>query len=359
MKSLSARRQSGMILLAVLWVMVGMTLAASLFSAWVLQSRENAAKLLNAAEAQYQARSLQAAIIYTRITAAAGPEGAAWPSAGQQSPGQQAQPMFDSLEDFLSGAPPRQAGTGGATGAAMQMDGRTLAKGKLRIIVQDRAGLIGLLTLDDLMLTRLAQGTQGLNSARLRDTLNDYMDADQLHRLQGAEAPEYQRLKRSPPLDGILRSPLQLRDIIAWDDALAKYSDAWILENFRVDGGHFLNANSAPSSALQLILPKPETAASLLTQRPMRSALQFNALQGRGEDNFVGISPGQGLRIWWWLEGDAAATVDDIQFNALQPGRDAIGLNWSTRVALSEKLANSPVEQVDHPFFHSTHVIGR
>lgn len=95
-----AHRQSGMILLAVLWVMVGMTLAASLFSAWVLQSRENAAKLLDAAEAQHQARSLQAAIIYTRITAAAGPEGAPWPNSQQQGDGQQAQPMFDSLEDF-------------------------------------------------------------------------------------------------------------------------------------------------------------------------------------------------------------------------------------------------------------------
>ena len=350
-----AHRQSGMILLAVLWVMVGMTLAASLFSAWVLQSRENAAKLLDAAEAQHQARSLQAAIIYTRITAAAGPEGAPWPNSQQQGDGQQAQPMFDSLEDFLSGAAPRLS----STGAIMRMDGKTLAKGKLRIVIQDRAGLIGLLTLDNLMLARLAQDTQGTDSARLRDTLNDYMDPDKLHRLQGAEAPEYNRLRRAPPLDGILRNPLQLRDIIAWDDALSRYSDAWILETFRIDGGHFINANSASVSALQLILPKPETATSILTQRPLRSALQVNAEQGRGEDNFVGVTPGQGLRIWWWLEGDAVATVDDIQFDALKPGRDAIGLNWSTRVALSEKLANSPVEQVDHPFFHSTNTIAR
>ncbi len=342
-----------MVLLAVLWVMVGMTLAASLFSAWVLQSRENAAKLLEAAEAQHQARSLQAAIIYTRITASAGPEGTPWPNS--QSEDQQAQPMFDSIEDFLSGAAPRLS----STGAMMRMDGRTLAKGKLRIAIQDRAGLIGLLTLSDLMLSRLARDIQGIDSERLRDTLNDYMDADQLHRLQGAEAPEYARLKRAPPLDGILRNPLQLRDVIAWDDALVRYSDAWILENLRVDGSHFINANSAPLSALQLILPKPETANSILAQRPLRSALQVNAEQGQGEDSFVGVMPGQGLRIWWWLEGDAAATVDDIQFDALKPGRDAIVLNWSTRVALSEKLANSPVEQVDHPFFHSTNAIGR
>ncbi len=351
--NIHAKASRGMVLVSVLWVMVAMTLAASVFSLWVDRSREQALRLIEAAEYEQAARSIQAAIIYARITSGGGPDGVPLPSAGVATNA----PMFDSLEDFLSGAPPRPAG-GSATGY-LRLAGDVLGVGAARVMVRDRGGLIGLLGLtDNAVYARLAERAPagGVSAARLRDTLADYMDADQLHSLLGAEAPDYQRLGRAPPLDGTLRSPLQLRDVLGWDEVLAGKSDAWLLDVFRVEGSSFVNGNTASPAVLELILPEPGRVSAIIERRretPFRSVSELSALAGGAEDAVAGIEPVNGLRIWRWQKDSATAVVDDIQFDPFQPGRDAIILNWSARVGLSEELAERPVEQVDHPIFHS------
>lgn len=348
-----SQRERGMVLVSVLWVLVAMTLAASVFSLWVDRSRKLAMDLVAIAEYEHASRSVEAVIIYSRATALGGPDGVPWP-VGERA---LSEPVFDSIEDFMSGAAPQRSIEGGA--GYLRLNGGVLEVGSARLMVRDRAGLIGLLDLSDRKIyERLAAlGVGGDASGdRLHDALADYMDADQLHLLNGAEVSDYQRLGRSPPVDGVLRSPLQLRDVVGWDVALASKDDAWLLDVFRVDGGGFINANTASEEALELVLPSPEGVAAVIGRRnsaPFRSTVEVDALLGGNEELYAGIEPADGLRIWRWQQGGMTAIVDDIQFDALQPGRAAVIRNWSSRVALSEKMVELPVEQVDHPIFHA------
>ena len=348
-------RPRGMVLVSVLWVMVAMTMAASVFSLWVDQSRTNALELIASAEYELASRSVEAVAIYARATSIGGPEGVPWPADDQASRA----PMFDSIEDFMSGAPTRSAQQAGAGAGYLRMDGSVLEVGNARVMIRDRAGLIGLVELNTLAVyeSLSSLGPSAGGGVRLRDTLADYMDEDQLHRLHGAEAPDYLRRGRAPPADGVLRSPLQLRDVLSWDAALAGKHDAWLLDVFRVDGGGFINANTASQDALELVMPSPDNAASIVNRRrdrPFRSAVEVGAFAASdGEELLAGIEPADGIRIWRWQRGGMTADVDDIQFDALLPGRAAIILNWSSRVALSETMAERPVEQVDHPLFHT------
>lgn len=347
------RREQGVVLVSVLWILVAMTMAASVFSLWVDRSRKQAIELIAIAEYEHTSRSIEAAIIYTRATSVGGPDGVPWPVDEQAAD----TPKFDNIEDFLSGAAPRSSSESAA--GYMRMNGNVLGVGNSRLMVRDRGGLIGLLELSDRKIYgRLAAlNVKAKDSGeRLHDTLTDYMDDDQLHRLHGAEVSDYQRLGRAPPSDGVLRSPLQLRDVLSWDVALAGKDDAWILDTFRVDGGGFINANTASKGALELVLPSVEAAEAVIKRRKVgafRSAVEVGALLGEGDELYANIEPSDGLRIWRWRQGGMTAIVDDIQFDALQPGRDSIIRNWSSRVALSEKMAERPVEQVDHPIFHA------
>lgn len=330
-----------------------MTMAASVFSLWVDRSRKLAMNLIAIAEYEHTSRSAEAAIIYSRATSLGGPDGVSWPEDKQGADA----PKFDNIEDFLSGAAPQDSSKD--ANGYLRMRGDVLGVGNARLMVRDRGGLIGLLELSDRKIyARLAalDVKANVSGEYLHDTLADYMDSDQLHRLHGAEVSDYQRLGRAPPPDGVLRNPLQLRDVLGWDVVLAGKDDAWILDLIRVDGGGFINANTASQGALELVLPSAQGAAAVIKRRNVkafRSAVELGALLDEGEELYANIEPSDGLRIWRWQQGGMTAIVDDIQFDALQPGRDSIIRNWSSRVALSEKMAERPVEQVDHPIFHA------
>lgn len=86
--------------------------------------------------------------------------------------------------------------------------------------VQDQRGLIPL-NLPELRLLRswLHQAGLGADAAdTLIDGLLDYTDSDDLHRLNGAEAPAYAERSLPPPRNDWLLSPQELGQVLAWRD---------------------------------------------------------------------------------------------------------------------------------------------
>lgn len=341
--------ERGFVLLAVLWVLVAMTVASTAFSLWVDRARSEAMELQKQVNAELAAHSAKSVILYTRLTGRAGPRGVEWPVAGVSA----SQPQFSSLDEFLSGAPLQQADA--AEAGYMKLDNTVYAFGDLRFIAQDRGGLIGLTTPQNPNLfANLSLNGKGGQS--LQDYLSDYKDSDSFRRLEGAEAPEYQLANRGAPADGALRIPLQLRDVIGWDRALAAKEDAELLELFRVDSGTYVNVNTAPPEALMLLLDSEQKAQALVQarkSRPFTSALDVASKIGSGEDLYFGIQPEPGLRFWWWYEGAEVAHVYDVQFAPLVSGRNAVKLNWYSRVALTDELKQRNTETVDHPLFEA------
>jgi len=343
-------QQKGFVLVSVLWVLVIMVLAASAFSIWVDRVREQASLRQQHAETYRRSTDALTKVVYTYITGIKTSDGVAWPG----SNGAKTEVKFDSLDDFMAGA---AAKVTASSAGFLRLDGTVFDIGDgIRIMVQDRGGLIGLSFLaNKTVFNSLAMHSGNhVTGERLADTLLDYQDADGVRRAQGAEEHDYIRASLPPPMNGYLRSPLQLRSIIDWDVALKDRDDAWILRVFKSEGDAVINANTAYAGALQLVLNNEQNVQSVLDGRepnPYSRASDLVKFTGGSEDLLLSIIPAAGFRFWWWHQGDTAAYVYDVQFSPLDSGVNAWYFNWTARVTLPDDLAKSTAKTIDHPFF--------
>lgn len=146
-------------------------------------------------------------------------------------------------------------GFGTAPDRRIRVDGEPFMRGDIEVQVQDHRGLVSLNAPDRLLLPRLmvAQGFTPGQVDTLLDTLDDYTDTDNLRRLNGAEAAEYDALGLPPPRNDWLSSAEELRQIIGWRDAPAALERLVPLVSSRRDG--LFNPNSAPREVLLAQLP--------------------------------------------------------------------------------------------------------
>lgn len=349
------KKNTGFVLVSVLWLLVIMVLAASAFSVWVDQSRSQASERQQQVRAQIKGSDIFAKVLYTYMAGERGVSGVPWPAIEAKDSALQAL-GFDSLEDFVSGAAPEAKAQ--TTAGYMRMDGRVWDAGEgVRVIVQDRGGLIGLSSLSQrAVFAALAkQGDKKKSAERLQQTLYDYQDHNSYRRENGAEAHHYEKAGQSLPMDGYLRFPLQLRAVMNWRDALEGLSEADLLKIFKVDGGGSINANTASVEALTLVAPNRSVAEQIAVasaNKPYKSIFDLPGDESGGDDIPYSITMTGGLRFWWWHINHPIAQVYDVQFDSLVSGRNARIINWTTRVALPDELAQSPADEIDHPFFH-------
>lgn len=341
----------GFVLVSVLWVLVIMVLAATAFSIWVDRVREHASNRQKQVETYRASVDSLHKIVYTYMTGFKNNQGVAWPG---ESEGSQPTISFDSLDDFMAGAAPTiKASPAGF----LHLDGEVLDLGDgMRVMVQDRAGLIGLSFLSDMRIFRAISSQNGgtVSAERLRDSLRDYQDPDGIRQLQGAERREYEQQGVAIPANGYLRSPLQLRNVMGWSSILAGYDNAWILRVFKTEGAGVINANTASPQALKLVVREPDLVPQIISRREQErfdGVSKLARYAGVDDEILMSILPASGIRFWWWYEGGTSAYVYDVQFSPLESGGNAWYFNWSARVNLPDDLASRTAIAIDHPFF--------
>lgn len=108
-----------------------------------------------------------------------------------------------------------------------------------------------------------ATGWAGMEARRL-----DYQDPDNLVRLGGAEAEQYEARDFPPPTNRTLVTPLEVRRILGWGDALADRDDAQLASFVTAARTVMININTAPATVLQTI-PGVDaaTAARIIAMR--------------------------------------------------------------------------------------------
>jgi hypothetical protein len=128
--------------------------------------------------------------------------------------------------------------------------------------------------------------------------LQDYIDADSLTRLNGAEAPEYADAGREPPANAPLRTPWEVRRILDWDKAegIAREDSSWSLltTTASVDG---FNVNTAPRALLSVMPGITEGGVDNVLrwrdEQPILTGYQFGRLAGlpipEGPSRFLGL----------------------------------------------------------------------
>jgi DNA uptake protein ComE-like DNA-binding protein len=159
--------------------------------------------------------------------------------------------------------------------------------GEVVLRFQDMRGLINLNlgSPDDLFALLGIFGVASEDRGPLIAKLQDYIDADSLVRLNGAEAPQYEEAGMEPPANAPLRTPWEVRRILDWDkiDDLAKEDSLWSLVASTAPVGAF-NVNTAPRMLLSLMPGMtPETVEKIIEWRreqPILSGSQFGILTG-------------------------------------------------------------------------------
>ena len=150
---------------------------------------------------------------------------------------------------------------------------------KTEIAVQDERGLISLNVNEDRQLRRFfsAVGLPAERHDRLIDTLRDYVDIDDLKRLNGAERRDYIEAKLPPPANDFFVSRDELRRIPGWRDLLAELETHGkpgaaerFLSYFSAHRIMAINLNTAPRLVVQALAGIDQTRiTALLDQRRM------------------------------------------------------------------------------------------
>ncbi len=171
-------------------------------------------------------------------------------------------------------------------GDELSLDGSAyMGVGGTTFQLQDEAGLYSFVWPRPADLDRflLAHGVERDRIPRLRDTLLDYIDADDLNRLNGAESRDYEREKRPPPPNRRLLVPGEIARVMGWDELAPEQLSA-IIEHTTPYYAGAVNLNTMPAELLPAwVVGCPETCDRITTRRrqtPFHSSVELQAKVG-------------------------------------------------------------------------------
>lgn len=141
----------------------------------------------------------------------------------------------------------------GTVGHAIRLDDRSYkGTGDDIVRLQDNRGLLNLNYLDENAMMRLIGqfGVPPENWGALLDSLRDYVDTDNLRRLNGAESPEYEALGMPPPVNDWLTTPHQIKNVIGWRDQVVLWKTPRFIQLVTSSRVSWVNINAAPREVL-------------------------------------------------------------------------------------------------------------
>jgi type II secretory pathway component PulK len=242
MRITSVRDTAGFVLVATLFVIALLAIGAAYFAGRIDSLRSAAFEQQSLAEAERDAFSSRQVLMHAMATVLRGTRGIDGP------------------------------------GGALVLDNRPYRlNDKTRIRVQDERGLLNLNLADERMLRRFLtiMGVPTERQGRLMDTLADYIDMDDLRRLNGAERQEYAAAGLPPPANSYLLTRDELGRVLGWRELLAQLeakgqpgAAARFMGNFSALRILGVNVNTAPRAVLAA-LPgiDPAKVGSLIDQR--------------------------------------------------------------------------------------------
>lgn len=262
--------QRGFVLVLTLWILAAIAIAATYFAERVQASLRLATSRQDQAQALVELGSAQSEVMF-RLGVTA-------------------------LSRHGLGMPP----------SVIRLDGRPYLQGGVRVELQDTAGLLNLNNAPDDLIGNVL-GSLGVaedQRAALIDALKDYIDADDLRRLQGAESAQYLQLGRNTaPRNAELTTVQELREVYGWAQQPSLWGGAGILEMATVSGQPQVNLNTAPWQVLAgLAGVTPDAARVFVTRREVEpiTAGWVDRMLGTGFDTMLSpvVSfPGEAVRV--------------------------------------------------------------
>jgi general secretion pathway protein K len=225
----------------------------------------------------------------------------------------------------------------GRDGATIYLDNRPYqGVGNTTLRLQDNRGLINLNAVEDQTLQRLlgVLGIPGDQRDHLIDTLRDFTDDDDLHRLNGAEKDEYLARNLPAPPNRKLVSPWETRAIIGWRDATQLWQNDRLTRLTTTGVASGVNPNTASAEVLTTIPGISDDIAQRIVAQRQRQTLtdlvQLADIIGIPTEPFEDT-----LRFW--------------PSNAIRITQSAPGLPWALQfnVTLTPRATAEPW-QIDY-----------
>jgi type II secretory pathway component PulK len=203
----------------------------------------------------------------------------------------------------------------------------------LRLSVQDEAGLVNLDTLPQTATGRLVEalGVPPDQRAALVDRFSDYLDIDDLPRVNGAETAAYRDRGLPPPPNGPLRDIDQALGVLGWKDVVPRERWRAVRDDLTTDPtSTTLNINTATPGALRVLFGFSDAQVASLMER--RGAAPFTGLEDLGRAAGVRLS-GDAERVYGFPNGRFALKIT-------VPGT---GLTYRSRIVLTPRDRERPV----------------
>lgn len=198
----------------------------------------------------------------------------------------------------------------GAALGNLRVDGTTYAAGGGFVRLTDARGLFNPNAAAPAAVVRFVEGfgMAPLAAASLADVLLDFRDADNLTRLNGAEAPDYLRLGLPPPRNGPFVAPTELRELPVWRDTAALWASD-LPDALALHGSELVNPETATAAVLRSLpgIDAP-TASELVALRRSGVAIgstvraHVSAAGGGGLYSPVATVPSDTLVVTQWAD---------------------------------------------------------
>jgi len=263
--------EAGFALVLTLVVILALSLLTEVMTRWVSSALENAFANREEVDAKRQLAEAEAVSLYlflTRPRSFRGVELLTVPQLRSSRPTSPAEPV-PSAESYI------------------RLDDHPYRLNDVVLRFQDARGLINLNfgSTDDLFAVLGIFGVASEDRGPLIAKLQDYIDADSLTRLNGAEAPQYEDAGLEPPANAPLRTPWEVQRILDWDKIkeIAAEDTRWSLVTSTEPATGF-NVNTAPRALLSLMPWMTQEAVdnviSWRNTQPITSSWQFGLLTG-------------------------------------------------------------------------------
>lgn len=267
-------RQSGFVLVLVLWLVAVMAFGAAFVARWTTGALEQANLAKAGAEAERALISARAHLTYILVTnylSARGMEVGATP---EESASLRAQGTAPGIGNQVMGS------------RVLRLDGRSYAYTDNMIVeVQDNRGLLNLNFATEGELDRLLEHF-GIRPEERRSYVNrllDYKEPGDLPRIGGAKRQQYLEAGKPPPTNQMLLTPWQARAVLGWDQITDMWREPGLINLTTTAFAVGFNINTAPAELLILLfLMPPEQAVKFTAFRETTAFTGFADLQTFG-----------------------------------------------------------------------------
>ncbi|MEP5766268.1 MAG: hypothetical protein ABJ308_16840 [Halieaceae bacterium] len=306
-----SRHTGGYILVATIWVLAFLGIAAASIAQWYGKSLQLAGNRVDASNGGIAELSTRATLLYKIATADIGRAGVFLSPAADE-------------ESVISGFARIRAGRADLIfdGVAYQGYGFT------RFAIQDESGLYGIVP----QATGRTQALLAQHGVDYREAevmaarLADYVDADDLVSINGAEARDYRSRGLPPPRNRRLESPHELQAVMGWSEHRDLWADNAFANRVSLSWAGMPNSATAPEDVLlRMRGATPERVAGLIAQRHGSDEVddEVNSwIRDLVANNEFGSTPrpSLGLRMRFWHEGEGQLREYAVKFT---PGNQA------------------------------------